>query len=227
MSPQYINDTYKNLRLTKGEMYFKVPYTSDLKNKLRYKFKGVEKIKQNYSQVYQDMFVLTMLDGKTKGTYLEIGTADPIYNNNTYLLEKEFGWSGISVEINPDEVQKFLETDRNGPILMLNALDVNYNKELKELTSGSVIDYLQVDCEPAEISYQILTKIPFDEYKFAVITFEHDYYADETKVVKEKSREFLKTKGYIKVVGDIAPDKNSTFEDWWVHPELIDPKILT
>lgn len=226
MSPTYINDTYKNLRLTKGEMYFKLPYTSDLKNKLRYKFKGVGKVKQNYSQTYQDMFVLTMLDGKTNGTYLEIGTADPIYNNNTYLLEKQFNWNGISVEINPVEVQKFLETDRKGPIIMMNALDIDYKKELVSLTSGSVVDYLQVDCEPAEVSYQILTKIPFEDYKFAVITFEHDYYADETKLVREKSRKFLESKGYVRVVGDIAPDKNSTFEDWWVHPELVNPKIL-
>ena len=69
MSTQYVNDTYKNLKLTKGEMYFKAPYTSDLQSSLRHQFKGVDKIQQNYSQVYQDMFVLTMLNGKTKGTY--------------------------------------------------------------------------------------------------------------------------------------------------------------
>lgn len=226
MTPNYVNDTYRNLRSTRGEMYFKTPYTSDLQNDLRHQFKGVEKIKENYSQVYQDMFVLTMLDGKTNGTYLEIGTADPIYNNNTYLLEKEFGWNGISVEIDPDQVQKFLETDRKGPIVMMNALDIDYKKELKETIPGNVIDYLQIDCEPAEVSYQILKKIPFDDYKFAVITFEHDYYADESKAVRQKSREYLESRGYTRVVGDIAPDKNSTFEDWWVHPKLVDKKIL-
>ena len=172
------------------------------------------------------MFVLTMLNGKTKGTYLEIGTADPIYNNNTYLLEKKFNWKGISVEINPLEVEKFLETDRNGPILMLNALNIDYKEELKALTSKNTIDYLQIDCEPADITYQVLEKIPFDDYKFAVITYEHDYYADETKSYRSKSRKFLESKGYIMVVGDIAPDKNSTFEDWWVHPDLVNHEIL-
>ena len=226
MSTQYVNDTYKNLKLTKGEMYFKAPYTSDLQSSLRHQFKGVDKIQQNYSQVYQDMFVLTMLNGKTKGTYLEIGTADPIYNNNTYLLEKKFNWKGISVEINPLEVEKFLETDRNGPILMLNALNIDYKEELKALTSKNTIDYLQIDCEPADITYQVLEKIPFDDYKFAVITYEHDYYADETKSYRSKSRKFLESKGYIMVVGDIAPDKNSTFEDWWVHPDLVNHEIL-
>ena len=37
---------------------------------LRYKFKDAELIDVNYSQVYQDMFVLSMLDGKKNGTYL-------------------------------------------------------------------------------------------------------------------------------------------------------------
>jgi hypothetical protein len=60
----------------------------------------------------------------------------------------------------------------------------------------------------------------------AVITFEHDYYADETKLYREKSREFLINQGYVMVVGDIAPDKNSTFEDWWIHPDLVNPEIL-
>jgi hypothetical protein len=28
------------------------------------------------------------------------------------------------------------------------------------------------------------------------------------------------------VAGDIAPDEWRNYEDWWVHPDLIDPKIL-
>ena len=55
---------------------------------LRFKFTGSETIERNYSQCYQDMFVLTLLDGKTNGTYLEIGSADPYYGNNTALLEQ-------------------------------------------------------------------------------------------------------------------------------------------
>lgn len=224
MTPEYVADTYKNLRTIKGEMYFKLPYTHESKDKLRYKFKGLETIVYNYSQAYQDMFVLTMLDGKREGTYLEIGTADPIYNNNTYLLEKEFDWYGISIEINKDEVVKFTESSRSGPIIHADALEVDYSEELKMLPS--VVDYLQIDCEPAETTYKILEKIPFSKYKFRVITYEHDYYADETKSFREKSRKFLEREGYVLVAGNIAPDRNSTFEDWWVHPKLVDEKIL-
>ena len=95
---------------------------------------------------------------------------------------------------------------------------------------GKTIDYLQIDCEPAENTFTALKKIPFDEYKFAVITFEHDYYKEvldgvTDKKVRERSREFLISKGYILVAGDIAPDYINSYEDWWVHPELVPAEV--
>ena len=67
-----------------------VRYTPLKYKQMRYKFDGLEKVTRNYSQVYQDLFVLSMLDGKREGTYLEIGSADPYINSNTALLEKDF-----------------------------------------------------------------------------------------------------------------------------------------
>ena len=46
------------------------------KNKLIHSFSGQTKILENYSQAYQDLFVLSMLDGKTNGRYVEIGAYD-------------------------------------------------------------------------------------------------------------------------------------------------------
>jgi hypothetical protein len=69
----------------------------DLKD-LLVPFKGSDKIKTNYSEVFQDIFVLQCLNGKKGGTYLEIGAAGPVSGNNTYLLEKEFGWTGLSID---------------------------------------------------------------------------------------------------------------------------------
>jgi hypothetical protein len=48
-------------------------------------FPGVEKIKRNFSQAYQDLFVLTMLQGKRSGKYLEVGANHPVEFNNTFL----------------------------------------------------------------------------------------------------------------------------------------------
>jgi hypothetical protein len=88
-----------------------------------------------------------------------------------------------------------------------------------------VVDYLQLDCEPSKSTFEILTSIPFDDYKFAVITYEHDHYVDMTKTYRQKSRNYLRSLGYLMAVNDISPDGVSTFEDWWYHPELIDPVI--
>ena len=69
--------------------------------------------------------------------------------------------------------------------------------------------------------------MPFDTHKFAVITYEHDYYCDETKSFQEKSRKYLESYGYIRVVNNISPDDNRPYEDWWVHPDLVEHKIIS
>ena len=194
-------------------------------SKLRYKFKGSSSIERNYSQVYQDIFVLSMLDGKRNGTFLEIGGAEPYVGNNTALLEKSFNWKGVSIEYD----QKFVDNyrkNRSAKLLHQDALAIDYKKLLQENFDCNVIDYLQLDIEPAKHTYECMLRIPFDEYKFAVITYEHDYYVDVTKSYREKSREFLLNKGYILVANDISPDGISNFEDWWVHPDLVDVDIL-
>ena len=60
--------------------YFKNNYDS-LKNK----FTGAENIENNWSQSFQDMFVLTMLNGKKNGVYVEVGADQPRVISNTYL----------------------------------------------------------------------------------------------------------------------------------------------
>ena len=63
-----------------------------------------EWITQTPSQFYQDVFVLAMLQGKTNGTFLDIGAGHPYFMSNTYLLEKQFNWSGICIDC-VDETQ--------------------------------------------------------------------------------------------------------------------------
>ena len=200
-------------------------YTKDDYEKLRFKFNNSSTIERNYSQVYQDIFVLSMLNGKKNGTFLEIGGADPFKGNNTALLEKTFGWNGVSIEYD----KKFIENYRNNrtaKLLHTDALGINYKTFLEGNFKGRIIDYLQLDIEPARNTYDCMLKIPFDEYKFAVITYEHDYYVDVTKSYREKSREFLKSKGYLLIANDISPDGISNFEDWWVHPDLVEKDII-
>lgn len=195
-------------------------YRKSEHSKLRFKFPGSENIEMNYSQVYQDLFVLSMLNGKRNGTYLEIASGDPYFYSNTAVLEKEFGWTGVGVEIKESDVIKY-RANRSNPVLQEDATKLDYKEVLKQHNLPKTIDYLQLDCEPPHITYEILTKIPFDEYKFAVITFETDNYATLDKVVRKDSRKLLRSKGYQLLVSNM-----NDFEDWWVHPDLVDPKII-
>jgi tetratricopeptide (TPR) repeat protein len=218
-----LNDDYKKLvqsnitSLGSGPDPF-LRYHKGFYDSLRYKFPGAENIEKNYSQTYQDMFTLSMLDGKRNGTYFEIGAADPFHGSNTALLE-EFGWSGTSLEILPEEVEKFKQHRKN-EIILCDATKFDYS-----ILKGH-IDYLQVDCEPPGTTYDILTMLPWDQCAFGVITYEHDYYTDVTKSYREKSREFLYSKGYVLVVSNIAPNDSCPYEDWWVHPKYVDNQVL-
>lgn len=202
-----------------------VRYDKSQYNSFRLKFSGLENITENYSQCFQDLFVLTMLNGKKNGSYLEIGSADPIHNNNTYILEKLFGWKGVGIDYD----KKFIEQhkqQRNHTFLSDNALKLDYDEILSFISHNNIVDYLQLDCEPASITYDIMIKIPFHKYKFAVITYEHDHYADIDNIYRNKSREFLINLGYQLVVHDVSVDGVASFEDWYVHPDLVDSNIL-
>lgn len=206
-------------------------YTSDKFNSLRYKFKNAENIRHNYSQCYQDMFVLSCLDGKTEGTYVEIGSGDPFISNNTALLETQFKWKGISLEIKEQDIDKFTE-QRSNPIAEGDATVVDYDALFEEVNIGPVFDYLQVDCEPPSVTFAALKKIPLEKYKFAVITFEHDNYNHseddlENNRVMEESRKYLESYGYELVTNNVSVDSEHPFEDWWVHPDLVHTDIIS
>ena len=50
------------------------------------------------SQLRQDLFVLSTLCFKQNGFFVEFGAADGVVSSNTYLLEKDHGWTGILAE---------------------------------------------------------------------------------------------------------------------------------
>lgn len=223
------DSTRKFITLKKNELpepsHDIIKYSNKKINSLKFNFERCNKIENNYSQIYQDMFVLSMNNGKNSGTYLEIGAGDYKYGNNTYLLEYHFNWSGVSIDINNSCVEGFNNVRKN-KCLCADATKIDYIKLLNENFKSTNIDYLQLDCDPPNITFDILTKIPFDKYKFGVITYEHDHYNDNTGKYREKSREFLKEMGYKLIAGNISSYKDRCpFEDWWVHPDLIDENV--
>jgi len=53
---------------------------------------------QSKSQIRQDLFVLSELNFKRNGFFVEFGAAGGVEDSNTYLLEEGFGWLGILAE---------------------------------------------------------------------------------------------------------------------------------
>ena len=219
-----VEDNISRLGLT-PQSQGEIVYTKQKHNSLRFKFEGSNKIERSYSQILQDIFVLSALNGKKNGKFLEIGGAKPFERNNTALLEQSFDWTGVSIELNEQFANEYINARKNTKMLHTDALTVDYKKLLDEEFDTQVIDYLQLDIEPAKNTFEVLLAIPFEDYKFAVITYEHDYYVDISKSYRDKSRRYLQAMGYELLVSDLSPDGVSNFEDWWVHPDLIDDKI--
>jgi len=212
------------MRLASNVPEQQIKYDKSRYEKVKYKFDGLETIEKNYSQIFQDMFILAVLNGKKNGTYLEIGAQQPFYQSNTALLETKFGWNGVSIEIKEDLCKMFKEQRKN-KILCKDATQINYSKLLKEYNTN-VIDYLQVDIEPSKTTFEALLSIPFDEYKFSIVTYEHDYYVDITNSYRSKSRKYMELMGYKLVVSNVSGNDFCPFEDWWVHPDLVNKETI-
>lgn len=222
MAPMFAGAVDNNI-MNLGWPYKVVEYRRNLLGKFKFKFDGIERIEKNCSQSCQDMFVLAALNGKEYGEYLEIGSAEPYKSNNTALLEVNFGWHGVSIDINQSLVDEFNKTRKNTAICV-DATTVDYSQLIKQHGLSANIDYLQVDCEPPEVTFEILKRIPFNTHKFAVITFEHDFY--NNPLIKQQSRDFLQSHGYVLIAGDIAYNQVNSYEDWWVHPDLVSKEVI-
>lgn len=175
------------------------------------------------SQAGQDLFVLSCLNYKRNGTFLEIGSNDPININNSYLLERDYGWKGVMIEYEPSFLPAYRLHRPNSTHVIANATEIDYRSCCAALPKE--IDYLQIDLEVEnESTIATLRKIRselMDTHTFATVTFEHDIYRGDFFSTRSESRYIFNMKGYVRVFSDVK-HTNSAFEDWYVHPTLVD-----
>ena len=221
-----------------------------MKTLTKFKFPGIDKIKQSYSQSNQDLFVLSMLNGQTDGVFLELGGAHPTRHNNTYLLESSFNWSGISMDNNmyggvpggKDWRPSDWKTQRpNTKLILDDALNTDYSKLLKDYDKQ--LDYLQLDIDCNVAQLEIMKKIIKTGHRFSVITFETDFYSlsyeNDTEYVNNKKevKEVFEAAGYKLLVENVGVKNGMTeessygqlvpFEDWWIDVSAIDKDIYS
>jgi hypothetical protein len=152
-----------------------------------------------FSQIGQDLVVLDYFDNKELGSFLDIGCGFPKKINNTFILEKEFKWNGISIDLvdfTEDDGTKWSDCRKTKRILE-DALLVDYKKILEDISVNRVVDFLSMDLEPPELTFECLYKIPFDDFIFNLICFEIDEGREGGEDRKYISRNYLKSKKYI------------------------------
>lgn len=182
-----------------------------------------------HSQSCQDLFVISTMKQKTNGYFLEIGSNDPIKHNNTYLLETQYDWKGLMVEHDKSFESSYKQHRPNSIHELADARQVNYRQIMDMNMFPTNMDYLQIDLDVNNRStldtFLLLNDTVFNKYKFATITFEHDIYTGNFFNTQSISREILQNRGYVLMFPDVSvfwEGGYKPFEDWYVHPDLID-----
>ena len=85
---------------------------------------------------------------------------------------------------------------------------------------------MQVDIEPAKNTYKALKNMPFNEYRFSTITFEHDRYARRFNwVIQMKAHKLLSSHGYRRIARNVRND-GYAFEDWYIDSTVFAPTVF-
>ncbi len=156
-----------------------------------------------------------------EGTYLEIGSNNPIINNNTYGLER-IGWKGLCVD-NSGESMEACERERSAHFYLTDAaMPQNWMAALAQAgLPTDVISYLSLDIDEATVA--CLKNLPLDQVRFRVLTIETDAY----RFGSEPRAEILKILhkyGYEVLCADVM-DQGLPFEIWAVDPTRTDPAL--
>lgn len=98
------------------------------------------------SQLGQDLWVLERTGRKRGGYFVEFGATDGIQLSNTFLLETEFGWTGLCAEPNPHYFEQLQQNRRctvsSDCILGETGRDVEF---VLADEFGSVVDFMDSD----------------------------------------------------------------------------------
>jgi hypothetical protein len=80
-----------------------------------------------HGQAEQDKFVVTMLNKKTNGFFIELGSSHPVCYNNSFILETVYNWEGIMIEYDSIWAMEYKKSRLNSIHLFGDAQNINYN----------------------------------------------------------------------------------------------------
>ena len=181
------------------------------------------KLTETYAWNRQDIFVAEILNRKENGFYVEIGSNEPTLGSNTYLLEKDYGWNGLSLDNEPIVTARFNDMRKNKAIVA-DATTFDYLSYFRDNHFPKQIDYLSIDVdgnyrfdgvrEPNN-SLLSLISLPLTTYRFSIIHYEHDTGGNYKNAdTRDAQREILTSLNYSLLMSNIE-------EDWWVDPRIL------
>ena len=155
-------------------------------------------------------FALRFSGDKENGTYVEVGASHWRDGNNTYMLEKEFGWTGVGLEIEQHYVDEY-NKNRSNPCVQGDATTFNWDKYLEENNFPKQIDHLSIDTD--FVNLLSLVNMPLSRYRFSTIVVENKESSNQAldidEKVKKTQREILARYNYT-LIGSGYTD------DFWI-----------
>lgn len=133
------------------------------------------------------------------GFYVEMGSNHFKEGSNTYLLEKDYGWTGVSIEVSKYYAELFNE-NRINPCINDNALKFNWESYFEKNNFPNDINFLSIDIDSdagIHANTLALLNLPLSRYRFDIIIIEHcggaDYIFENSKKLQ---RDILSMFGY-------------------------------
>jgi hypothetical protein len=172
-----------------------------------------------------ESFVLSVLNEKRGGYYVELGAFHSKKGSNTWLLENGFDWKGVAFDVIPRVVDE-VNANRKNPCILHDATTFDFRKYFEENDFPKQIDYLQVDMDagydtrgneigPDSLCLKGLVNLPLSSYRFTIIQFEHDCMNNYKNTPdRDAQRAILSSYGY-KLV------QRHPHEDWWIDSTVI------
>lgn len=171
-----------------------------------------------YGQIGQDRWVVDVFKGKRDGTFLDVGCHEHRNLSNTWALEKQFGWRGIAIDVDGSFSHGWA-TERPGSVFVLgDACTMDYRALLGAQHLSQPIDYLSLDLEPPERTWDCLRHILGQGIWFNAVTFETDYY--RYKDSRDPSRELMASLGYVLIKPGV-PGMFGEQDDFYAHKMVL------
>jgi hypothetical protein len=171
-----------------------------------------------HGQAGQDRFAVAVTGLRRPGTFLDVGSGDPIVYSNSYYLDA-LGWRGLMVDrVDCRDVALY----RNTPLLRADAMAVDWCEVLAAHGLGPRVDYLSFDLD--DDGARALARLPWGRVRFSSMTVEHDAYRVGGGP-RAAMRELLLDCGYRLLCPDVSLEGFGAFEDWWVDPGHVDAAV--